>query len=69
MTESTQMTSIDPDQYVRENRETLVEVIKHANDDFVRALYLAALIEFGDEPDREQLRRELARMEDLEGAA
>lgn len=59
----------DPDEYVRENRETLVTIIKHGNDDFVRALALAALVEYGGEPEREQLRRELDRLDDLEGAA
>ena len=58
----------DPDQYVRENRETLVEIIKHGNDDFVRALALAAIVEYGGEPEIETLRRELDRIE-REGAA
>lgn len=49
----------DPDQYVRENRNTLVEIIKHSNDTFVRALCLAALVEYGDTPDVEGVRAEL----------
>lgn len=49
----------DPDQYVRENRDTLVEIIKHSNDTFVRALCLAALVEYGDTPDVEAVRAEL----------
>lgn len=56
---------VDPDEYVRENRETLVKIIKHGNDEFVRALALAALVEFGGEPDIEQVRRELDRAEEL----
>lgn len=59
----------DPETYVRENRETLVEILKHGNDDFVRALALAALVEYGDEPDREAVRRELDQIEQLEGSA
>lgn len=59
----------DPETYVRENHETLVEILKHGNDDFVRALALAALVEYGDEPDRETVRRELDQIEQLEGSA
>jgi len=62
-------TTTDPDRYVRENRDTLVKIIKHGNDDFVRALALAAIVEYGGEPEREQLRRELDRLDDLEGSA
>jgi hypothetical protein len=56
----------DPNEYVRQNRETLVEVVKHGNDEFVRALCLAARVEYGDDPDREQLRRELDHVVDLD---
>ena len=59
-------TSPDPDTYVRENRETLVDIIKHGSDEFVRALALAALVEYGGEPELEKLRRELDRIEDFE---
>lgn len=64
------MSSTDPtpDEYVRENRETLVRVIKHGNDDFVRALALAALVEYGGEPDREAVKRDLDRLDDFEGS-
>jgi len=51
--------SIDPDEYVRNNREELVAIIKHGNDDFVRALALAALVEYGGDPEIEKVRREL----------
>ena len=61
--------STDPETYVREHRETLVEVIKHGNDDFVRALALAALVEFGGDPDVEAVRRDLARFTEQEGPA
>ncbi|AXG11666.1 hypothetical protein [Haloplanus rubicundus] len=53
----------DPDRYVRENRETLVRIIKHGNDDFVRALALAAIVEYGGDPEIQTLRRELDRLE------
>lgn len=62
-------TDNNPDHYVRENRETLVRVIKHGNDEFVRALALAALVEYGGEPGVEQLRRELDRVDEMGGAA
>lgn len=54
----------EPDRYVRENRETLVRIIKHGNDDFIRALALAAIVEYGGEPEVETLRRELDRLEE-----
>lgn len=57
----------DPNQYVRENKETLVEIIKHGTDDFVRALAMAALVEYGEEPDIEQVRHELNRMAEQGG--
>lgn len=59
----------DPETYVRENREILVDIIKHGNDDFVRALALAALVEFGGDPDVEAVRRDLARLTEQEGLA
>jgi hypothetical protein len=52
---------IDPDEYVREHRETLVEIIKHGTDPFVRAFALAALVEYGEEPDLDRVRHELDR--------
>lgn len=62
-------TTTDPNEYVRENRETLVDVIKHGSDPFVRALCLAAIVEYGGEPEQEQLRREIERMEQLGDSA
>ena len=58
----------DPETYVRQNRETLVEIIKHGTDPFVRALALAALVEYGSDPDIEKVRHELDRAVELEGA-
>lgn len=60
-----EMSGVDPDEYVHENRETLVEIIKHGTDEFVRALALAALVEFGGDPEIERVRRELDRAEEL----
>lgn len=61
-------TADDPETYVRENRDTLVEILKHGNDDFVRALALAALVEFGEDPDIEAVKRDLERAAQLEGS-
>jgi hypothetical protein len=49
----------DPDRYVSQNREELVDIIKHGTDPFVRSLAMAALVEFGDDPDIQQVRHEL----------
>lgn len=59
----------DLDEYVRENREQLSKIIKHGNDDFVRALALAAIVEYGGSPDFEAIKRDIDRAEQLEGSA
>lgn len=51
----------DPERYVRENRDELVEIIKHGTDEFVRALAIAALVEYGEQPDIDRVRHELDR--------
>lgn len=56
----------DAKRYVRENRETLIEIIIHGSDQFVRALAFSALMEFGKDPDLEKLRQEIDRMEKSE---
>jgi hypothetical protein len=60
------MSADSPDEYVRENQETLVKIIKHGTDDFVRAFALAALVEYGEEPDIDHVRNELERATSLE---
>jgi len=55
------MTRPDPDEYVSEHQEQLVRIIKHSSDEFVRALALAALVEYGDEPTRDSVERDLER--------
>lgn len=59
----------DPNEYVRENREELATIIKHGNDDWVRALALAAIVEYGSDPDLEAVRRDIDRAEKLRGSA
>jgi hypothetical protein len=54
---------IEPESYVKENREILVEVIKHGDDKFVRALCLAALVKYGGDPAVHQLKREVDRLD------
>lgn len=56
----------DPETYVREHRETLVEIIKHGDDKFVRALCLAALVKYGTDPDVAQLQQEITRLDELQ---
>lgn len=58
--------TIDPDEYVRNNSDTLVRIIKHGNDDFVRSLALAALVKYGDDPDIEKVRRELEKAAEMD---
>lgn len=54
---------IDPEEYVRQNKETLVKIIKHGDDEFVRAMALTALVMYGDDPSPTELRAELERVE------
>lgn len=56
----------DPDEYVRQHKDSLVRVIKHSNDEFTRALCLAALVEYGDDPAQEVLAEEIADLDDFE---
>jgi hypothetical protein len=52
---------VDPETYVREHREELIEVIKHGDDAFVRGIAIAAILEFGDDPDVDELVTEIER--------
>jgi len=56
----------NPDEYVRENKGRLRKIVRHGDDEWTRALAMAALVEFGDEPDLDQLRAEINRMEGLD---
>lgn len=46
-------------EYVRNNREELAYVLKHGDDETVRALALAVLLRGGNERDREEVKREI----------
>jgi hypothetical protein len=58
-----------PEKYVENHKETLIEIIKHGDDDFVRALSLAALVEYGEDPDVEELQAEIERLDELKDRA
>lgn len=51
----------DPDQFVGDNRETLVRIVKHGDDEFVRALAVNALVLYGRDPDVEDVAQEIRR--------
>lgn len=57
------MTVNDPEEYVRENRETILRVIRHGDDEFTRGLAIAALIEYGPDPSMDQVIEDIQRME------
>ena len=56
-----------PDRWVRENRDTLRRIIKHADDQFTRALAINVLVTYGDEPAVEQVKQELEYAEEVLG--
>lgn len=53
--------SMTPEEYVDENRDSLVRIIKHGDSQFVRALAMAAIVEYGSTPELEQVRAEIDR--------
>ncbi|MFD1601081.1 hypothetical protein [Halobellus rarus] len=57
------MDELDPDHYVNNNSDQLAYVIKHSNDQFVRSLCLAALVEYGNEGDVSEVRKQLEQVE------
>jgi HEAT repeat protein len=56
------MESSDPTRYVQENEEQLTRLLKHSNNDFVRSLALAALIEFGDDATVDTVTEDLEKL-------
>jgi hypothetical protein len=55
-----------PSENVQNNKEQLDRLIKHSNNDFVRALAIAAIVEYGDDPSVEAITRDLERVKELE---
>lgn len=53
--------NVNGDQYVQENKDTLVRILKHGDDEFVRALVLQALVRYGDEPTLHDVQSEIER--------
>lgn len=49
----------DPKQFVEENQDTFVRILKHSDDEFIRGLVLSALIEYGSEPLLDDVERAL----------
>lgn len=56
-------TSTDPQEYVNQNAEVLTRLLKHSSNTFVRALALAALVEYGDEPTIDSVVEDLERLQ------
>lgn len=56
------VTSDNPEQYVNENADKLTRIIKHSSNTFPRALALAALLEFGEDPTIESVVADLERL-------
>jgi hypothetical protein len=59
--------STDPQQYVNENAEELSRIIKHSRSKFARALALAALVEYGDDPTLASVVEDLERLREHQG--
>lgn len=52
------MTDTDPEAYVREHREEIIQVIRRSDDSFTRACAWALLDRYSTNPDIDQLQRE-----------
>lgn len=51
--------AVDPEEYVREHRERIVQVIRHSDDPFARACAWVLLDRYTPDRDLEDLRDEL----------
>lgn len=54
----------DGSEFVTANREKLVRILRHGDDEFVRAAALAALVRYGGEPDIDAVQSELDRAQE-----
>jgi len=50
---------------VRENKQQLERLIKHSNNDFVRALAIAAFVEYSEDASVESITEDLERIKEL----
>ena len=57
--------SLPPSEYVRKNKQQLERLIKHSNNDFVRALAIAAFVEYGEDASVESITEDLDRIKEL----
>lgn len=55
----------DPEKFVNDNEDILAEIIKHSSNTFTRALALAAVVEYGDEPTTDTVLAEVEQLEEL----
>lgn len=53
----------DPEQWVRENRDSLLRVIRHGDDSFTRALAVSVLMEYGPDPSMDQVIDDIKQLE------
>jgi hypothetical protein len=53
-------------EYVKRNRDTIAEILKHGGDRLTRAYAYALLLEYGDDYDIEQVKRELDYLKERE---
>ena len=58
--------NLPPREYVQQNREQLERLIRHSDNDFVRALAIAAFIEYGEDASIESITKDLERIKELE---
>lgn len=49
----------NPEEFVSQERDTLVKIVRHGDDTYVRALAICALVEWGDDPSLETVKQEL----------
>lgn len=54
-----------PREYVRENRDDLVYILRNSSDPYLRAVAAALLTRGGGKPDIEQVKKELDLAEEL----
>lgn len=53
------VSDINPEEYVEENRETIIKVIRHSSDSFARACAWTLIDRYSDDPDLDELHDEL----------
>lgn len=54
----------DPSKYVEQNRDQLIDIIRHSDDEFVRALCISAIYEYGSTPAISEVIDDLERIEE-----